>query len=53
MVRDYGCLVDERTIEHILGYNEIMDAEMARRFGTNFWTEVMADARKIYENKQK
>ena len=47
-VRDYGCLVDERTIQHVEGYNEVMDAEMARRFGTNFWKQAMQEAQTNY-----
>src|SRR6188508_219548 len=34
-VSEAGCLVDKCTIEHADGYNEIMDAEMERRFGTD------------------
>jgi hypothetical protein len=47
-IRDYGCLVDDRTFQHIEGYNEVMDAEMARRFGTNFWKQAMQEAQTNY-----
>jgi len=50
-VSETGCLVDKRILEHAEGYNEIMIAEIEHRFGTNFWREVMADAKKIYETK--
>ena len=52
-VTDFGCLVDDRTIEHVIGYNEIMDAEMARRFGTNYWRQALESARQNYESKQR
>jgi len=47
-VVDRGCLVDERTLRRAEGYNEIMEAELARRFGTNFWQPVMEEARDSY-----
>lgn len=46
---DYGCIVDDRMVEHSLGYNEVMDRELCRRFGTNFWQLTMDDARRTYE----
>ena len=52
-VLDFGCLVDDRTIEYVLGYNEIMDAEMARRFGTNYWRQALESVRQNYESKQR
>lgn len=47
-VIDHGCLVDERTVERAEGYNEVVDAEFARRFGTNFWQPVMEEAKANY-----
>jgi hypothetical protein len=45
--------VEERTLKHAEGYNEIMVAEMERRFGANFWRQAMADAKEIYESKHR
>jgi hypothetical protein len=52
-VSELGCLVDERTLKRAEGYNEIMVAEMERRFGTNFWRQAMADAKEDYESKHR
>ncbi len=47
-VIDHGCLIDERTLQRAQGYDEVMDAELARRFGTNFWQPVLEEARGNY-----
>ena len=47
-VVDHGCLIDERTLRRAEGYNDVMDAELPRRFGTNFWQPVMEEARASY-----
>lgn len=42
-----GCVVNGRIYAHADGYNEIMDAEIERRFGTNFWSRAWEDAYKL------
>ena len=47
-VIDHGCLIDDRTLRHSEGYNEVMDAETFRRFGTNFWQPLLEEAKANY-----
>jgi hypothetical protein len=43
-----GCIVSERIRAHAAGYNEVMDVEIGRRFGTNVWHQSWEDAYKPY-----
>ena len=45
-----GCGVDNRIIGHASGYNEVMCAEIRRRFGKDVFERTAADAKRIYFN---
>jgi hypothetical protein len=47
-----GCIAGERVRGHAEGYNEVMDAEIERRYGTNFWHQSRENAMKFYEEKK-
>lgn len=50
--RSEGCVVDDAVLSYAKGYNKVMDAEIERRFGTNFWDKTTADAEALYERKR-
>lgn len=40
-----GCMVDEKTAQHAEGYNGVMNAEIARRFGADVFDRTYQEAR--------
>jgi hypothetical protein len=46
-----GCIVDDKIIGHMRGYNEVSDAEITRRFGPNVFERTAKEARALYKKK--
>ena len=46
-----GCVVDDEIIGHMRGYNEVSNAEITRRFGTDIFERTAKDARALYKKK--
>ena len=44
-----GCISDHQTREHARGYNEVMSAEVERRFGPDVWERTEREARGLNE----
>ena len=46
-----GCLVNDKIIGHIRGYNEVSEAEITRRFGADVFERTAKNARALYKKK--
>ncbi len=46
-----GCMVDDKITGHIIGYNEVSDAEIKRRFGSDVFDRTAKDAQALYKKK--
>ena len=47
-----SCDSDNLVEAYALGYNEVMQPEIERRFGSNVWEQAWADAAKLRRDKQ-
>ena len=48
-----GCLVTRDIVGHAVGYNEVMDAEIKRRFGADVFERTAAEAKRISPHRHK
>jgi len=46
-----GCMVDDRILGHMRGYNEVADTEIKRRFGADVFDRTAKDAQALYKKK--
>jgi len=46
-----GCMVDDRIVGHMAGYNEVSNAEIKRRFGADVFDRTAKDAQALYKKK--
>lgn len=46
-----GCLVDSKILGHSSGFNQIMEAEIERRYGKDVWDRAQAEAQKLFKQK--
>jgi hypothetical protein len=48
-----GCVVTSEIVGHAVGYNEVMDAEIKRRFGADVFERTAAEAERIGPHRYK
>ena len=46
-----GCVVDDKIIGHLRGYNEVSNAEITRRFGSDIFDRTDNEARALYKKE--
>ena len=46
-----GCVVNARIDGHMLGYNDVSEAEIFRRFGRQIFDHTYIEAQKLYKKK--
>jgi hypothetical protein len=46
-----GCLIDSKILGHSSGFNQIMEAEIVRRYGKDVWDRAEAEAQQLFQQK--
>jgi hypothetical protein len=46
-----GCMVDDQIVGHVKGYNDVMRAEILRRFGADFFDRIVKEVEDRFYRK--